>query len=76
MAEALDRYKDLSEVERAFRGCKTANLEIRPVYVRKEEGSLGHVFMIMPAYMILRRLRRAWTNFDLTVEEGLNNFIN
>ena len=31
-----DRYKDLSEVEKVFRGCKTVNLEIRPVYVRKK----------------------------------------
>src|SRR3989339_96772 len=31
-----DRYKDLTEVEKVFRGCKTVNLEVRPVYVRKE----------------------------------------
>ncbi|NUO08547.1 MAG: hypothetical protein HUU08_07690 [Candidatus Brocadia sp.] len=47
------------------------NLEVRPVHVRKEESTRGHVFVIMLAYMMLRRLRRAWTNFDLTVEEGL-----
>jgi len=29
-----DRYKDLSEVEKVFRGwLKTVNLEVRPVYV-------------------------------------------
>ncbi|OOP56996.1 MAG: hypothetical protein AYP45_06135, partial [Candidatus Brocadia carolinensis] len=26
-----DRYKDLTEVEKVFRGCKTVNLEVRPV---------------------------------------------
>lgn len=34
-----DRYKDLTEVERAFRDCKTANWEVRPIHVRKEESS-------------------------------------
>ena len=31
-----ERYKDLSEVEKVFRECKTVNLEVRPVYVRKK----------------------------------------
>jgi len=66
-----DRYKDLTEVERAFRDCKTVNLEVRPVYVRKEESTRGHVFVVMLAYMIIRRLRKAWEGFDLTVEGGL-----
>ena len=55
-------------VERAFRDCKTVNLEVRPVYVRKEESTRGHVFVVMLAYMIIRRLRKAWGGFDLTVE--------
>jgi len=32
-----DRYKDLIEVEMAFRTFKTTHLEIRPVYVRSEK---------------------------------------
>ena len=66
-----DRYKDLTEVEKVFRGCKTVNLEVRPVYVRKEESTRGHVFVVMLAYLIIRRLRNAWAGFDLTVEGGL-----
>ncbi|BBO17719.1 transposase [Candidatus Brocadia pituitae] len=66
-----DRYKDLSEVEKVFRTCKAVNLEVRPVYVRREESTRGHVFAVMLAYMVIRRLRDAWTGFDLTVEEGL-----
>jgi len=66
-----DRYKDLTEVEKVFRGCKTVNLEVRPVYVRKEESTRGHVFVVMLAYLIIRRLRDAWAGFDLTVEGGL-----
>lgn len=66
-----DRYKDLTEVERAFRTFKTTFLEVRPVYVQTEQSTRGHVLVVMLAYMIIRILRRAWQNFDLTVEEGL-----
>jgi transposase len=31
-----DRYKDLASVESAFRTCKTAPLEARPIFVRRE----------------------------------------
>jgi hypothetical protein len=66
-----DRYKDLAEVEKAFRDCKTAILEVRPVFVRSEESTRGHVLVVMLAYMIIRKLRGAWATLDLTVEEGL-----
>lgn len=66
-----DRYKDLAEVERAFRTCKTDFLQVRPVYVQKEKSTQGHVLVVMLAYMIVRVLRGAWAHFDLTVEEGL-----
>ena len=66
-----NRYKDLAQVEWAFRTCKTSHLEIRPIYVRTEESTRGHVLVVMLAYMIVRELRRAWAAFDLTVEEGL-----
>ena len=36
-------YKDLSKVERAFRESKTGHLELRPVHVRKEKSTRGHV---------------------------------
>ena len=67
-----DRYKDLTEVERAFRTFKTELLEVRPVYVQTEKSTRGHVLVVMLAYMIVRILRKAWQKFDLTVEEGLN----
>jgi len=66
-----DRYKDLTEVEKAFRTCKTDFLEVRPVFVQTEKSTQGHVFVVMLAYMIVRILRSAWKEFDLTVEEGL-----
>jgi len=66
-----DRYKDLTEVERAFRTFKTDFLEVRPVYVQTEKSTRSHVLVVMLSYMIIRILRRAWQRFDLTVEEGL-----
>jgi hypothetical protein len=66
-----DRYKALAEVERAFRTCKTGHLEVRPVFVRTEESTHGHVLVVMLAYLIVRYLRRAWAALELTVEEGI-----
>jgi Transposase DDE domain len=67
-----DRYKDLTQVEMAFRTCKTTHLETRPIYVRTAEHTRGHVLVVMLAYMIRRTLSKAWASFDLTVEEGLH----
>jgi hypothetical protein len=66
-----DRYKELSEVERAFRTCKTEHLELRPVYVQTESSTRGHVLVVMLAYLVARELRRRWSALDVTVLEGL-----
>jgi len=66
-----DRYKDLAEVEQAFRTCKTAHLETRPIHVRTAEHTRGHVLVVMLAYLIRRELSRAWASLDVTVEGGL-----
>ena len=66
-----ERYKALTEVEQAFRTCKTAHLETRPIYVRTPDHTRGHVLVVMLAYLIRRELSRAWTALDATVEEGL-----
>ena len=70
-----DRYKDLADVERAFRTFKTDFLEVRPVYVQTEKSTRGHVLVVMLCYMIIRQLRRAWQKFDVTVEEGLKQLM-
>ena len=44
---------------------------MRPIYVRSEPSTRGHVLVVMLAYLIRRELSRAWTSFDFTVEEGL-----
>ena len=71
MATVHDRYKDLIQVEHAFRTCKTGHLEVRPIYVRKESRTRGHVFIVMLAYLLRRELATAWHDINMTVEEGL-----
>jgi transposase len=68
-----DRYKDLTEVERAFRTFKTDFLEVRPIYVQTEKSTRGHVLVVMLSYLIVRALRHGWQSFDVTVEEGLKH---
>jgi hypothetical protein len=66
-----DRYKDLASVEHAFRTCKTAHLEVRPLFLRLEARTRAHAFVVMLAYQIIQYLTSCWSTFDLTVEEGL-----
>ena len=65
------RYKDLTLVESAFRDSKTVVLELRPVNVRKESRTRGHVFVVMLAYLLIRKLKKCWNHIDKTVEEGI-----
>jgi hypothetical protein len=65
-----DRYKSLAEVEWAFRTSKST-LNLRPVYVRKESRTRGHVFVVMLAYQILKELAACWRELDMTPSEGV-----
>jgi len=67
-----DRYKDLASVEQAFRTCKTAHLEVRPIFLRREARTRAHAFVVMLAYQLIRYLAACWSAFDVTVAEGLH----
>lgn len=69
--EVYERYKDLKFVEDDFRTLKTEFLEIRPIFVRTEESTRGHLLVSMLAHMIVRELRTNWKQFNKTVQEGL-----
>jgi hypothetical protein len=59
-AEATVRsYKSLSTVERAFRSCKTVDLEVRPVYHWNEDRVRAHVFLCLLAYHLEWHMRQA-----------------
>jgi len=65
------RYKDLAQVEWAFRTSKTVHLEMRPVNVRLADRTRAHAFVVMLAYRIVQELAARWREIDLTVEEGI-----
>jgi transposase len=50
---------------------KTGFLETRPVFVRKEKRTRGHVLIVMLAYLIIHELKKLWAELDITVEEGI-----
>jgi len=59
-AEATVRsYKALATVERAFRSCKTVDLEVRPVYHWNEDRVRAHVFLCLLAYHLEWHMRQA-----------------
>ena len=71
-----DRYKDLAMVEQAFRTMKTGFEEIRPVYLRKEKRTRGHIFVCMLAYMAIRYIWKTCKDLGETQKnliESLNN---
>ena len=53
-----DSYVALQKVERDFRTMKTGMLEVRPVFVRKDSRTRGHVFCCMLALKLYRELER------------------
>jgi len=65
------RYKDLAQVEEAFRTMKTAYLRVRPVYVTREERTRGHVLVTKLSLRLVQALERAWESENMTVAEGL-----
>jgi transposase len=53
-----DSYMSLQKVERDFRLMKTGLLEVRPVFVRKESRTRGHVFACLLALKLSREMER------------------
>lgn len=70
--EIHDRYKNLADVEWAFRTMKTTLLEMRGGFVRKASRTKAHVFIVMLSYMMAYKLRRHWHDLEVTVEEGIS----
>lgn len=56
--EVHDSYVGLQKVERDFRAMKTGLLEVRPVFVRKESRTRGHVLACMLALKLSREIER------------------
>jgi transposase len=57
--QTVSAYKDLSQVEWAFRSLKTVDLQVRPIYHWKDDRIRAHVFLCMLAYYAEWHLRGA-----------------
>jgi hypothetical protein len=57
--EAVQAYKRLAQVERAFRSFKSVDLKVRPIHHRLEERVRAHVLLCMLAYYVEWHMRRA-----------------
>jgi Reverse transcriptase (RNA-dependent DNA polymerase) len=66
-----DRDKALAAVARACRSCKTVPLARRPIFLRLEESTRAHAFVVMLASQIIRDLASCWSACDVTVAAGL-----
>lgn len=54
--EVRGQYKNLQNVEHAFRDLKSDNISIRPVYHQYEKQTRGHVLLCMFAYAIIKTM--------------------
>jgi transposase len=67
---AHDRYKALACVEQDLRTLKTGLLEVRPIFVRKDTRTRGHVFVCLLALKLSRELqRRVAATYGTTKED-------
>lgn len=57
--EIVESYKKLMSVEKAFRNLKTVQLEIRPIYHKKDDRIRAHIFLCMLSYYIQWHMQQA-----------------
>jgi hypothetical protein len=58
--EVVRSYKNLEQVERAFKTLKGPELEIRPIHHHLDDRVRAHVFLCTLAYYLTWHLRHAW----------------
>lgn len=57
--DLVERYKDLSSVENAFRSIKTVDLRVRPIYHRDADRVRAHILLCMLSYYVEWHMRQA-----------------
>lgn len=57
--DIVERYKDLSAVENAFRSIKTVDLKVRPINHYSADRVRSHIFLCMLAYHVEWHMRQA-----------------
>ncbi len=67
--DVVRAYKRLSRVERAFRGFKAVDLQVRPIHHRTADRVRAHIFLCLLAYYVQWHLERAWAPLLFRDEE-------
>ncbi len=70
--EVVKGYKQLINVEQAFRSLKTTKLEIRPIYHKTDERINCHVFICMLAYYLMWNMKQLLKPLFDTSTNGRN----
>lgn len=66
---AVRAYKNLKEVEGAFRTMKGVELLVRPIYHRLTDRVKAHMFICMLAYYVRWHMERAWAPITFKDEQ-------
>jgi len=67
--EAVEVYKDLSEVERAFSGLKDI-IEMRPIYRQTADRVPAHIFLASLAFLVDRALEKKMKSAGIAFSSG------
>jgi transposase len=68
-ADVVRHYKNLANVERAFRCWKGMDIRVRPIYLRTEEHVRAHIFLCLLAYYVEWQMRAALAPLLFAEEE-------
>ena len=72
--ETVIAYKNLSQVERAFRCYKSMDLKVRPIYHYKSDRVKAHIFLCMLAYYVEWHLKQLLAPLLFEDEEIENKY--
>lgn len=67
-AETVIAYKNLTNVERAFRTSKSLELQVRPIHHWLDDRVKAHLFICMLAYYVRWHMQEAWTSITFQDE--------
>jgi transposase len=67
--ECVNQYKNLSQVEQAFRSMKSIELQIRPIFHYIDDRIRAHLLLVMLAYYVQWHMKEAWREITFSDEE-------
>lgn len=70
--EVVASYKKLELVEQAFRNLKTVQLDMRPIYHKRDDRIKAHIFLCMLAYYVQWHMQQRLKPLFKKDEKGEN----